>query len=96
MFLFVRLCGFDFLSASAAAKVVNVACNVAPPMWFGYRGHVLWQLGLRMAVCQVAGSLLGTKLAIRHGSAFVRELFLAVVSVLIRKTSADAIARWVV
>ena len=66
MFLFVRLCGFDFLSASAAAKVVNVACKVAPPMWLGYSGHARWQIGLLMAVCQASGSLLGTKPAIRR------------------------------
>jgi uncharacterized membrane protein YfcA len=94
MFLFVRFFGFDFLSASAAAKVVNVACNVAALLWFGYSGHLLWQLGLVMAVCQVAGSLVGTKLAIRHGSVFVRKLFLVVVSSLILKTGYDAISRW--
>lgn len=90
IFLFVRFFGFDFLSASAAAKVVNVACNISALMWFGYSGHLLWQLGLLMAACQIAGSLVGTKLAIKHGSAFVRKLFLAVVSVLIVKTGYDA------
>ena len=94
MFLFVRFFGFDFLSASAAAKIVNVACNIAALLWFGYSGHVLWQLGMLMAVCQVAGSLVGTRLAIRHGTAFVRKLFLVVVSLLILKTSYDAINRW--
>jgi uncharacterized membrane protein YfcA len=94
IFLYVRFFGFDFLSASAAAKVVNVACNLSALMWFGYSGHLLWQLGLLMAVCQVAGSLVGTKLAIRHGSAFVRKLFLVVVSVLILKTTYDALKKW--
>jgi uncharacterized membrane protein YfcA len=94
IFLYVRFFGFDFLSASAAAKVVNVACNFAALMWFGYSGHLLWQLGLMMAVCQVAGSLVGTRLAIRHGSAFVRKLFLIVVTLLIGKTSYDAVLRW--
>lgn len=93
IFLFVRFFGFDFLSASAAAKVVNVACNAAALMWFGYSGHLLWQLGAVMAVCQIAGSLVGTKLAIRHGSAFVRQLFLVVVAVLIVKTGMDAVKR---
>ena len=93
IFLFVRFFGFDFLSASAAAKVVNVACNVAALSWFGYSGHLLWQLGLLMAACQVAGSLIGTRLAIRHGSVFVRKLFLTVVSVLIVKTGYDAFLR---
>jgi uncharacterized membrane protein YfcA len=90
LFMFVRFFGFDFLSASAAAKVVNVACNISALMWFGVSGHLLWQLGLMMAACQVAGSLVGTKLAIKHGSAFVRKLFLVVVSLLILKTGYDA------
>jgi uncharacterized membrane protein YfcA len=90
LFLFVRFFGFDFLSASAVAKVVNVACNFSALMWFGYSGHILWQLGLLMAFCQIGGSLVGTRLAIKHGSAFVRKLFLVVVSVLIVKTAYDA------
>lgn len=93
MFLFVRFFGFDFLSASAAAKVVNVACNLSALLWFGYSGHLLWQLGVMMALCQVAGSLVGTRLAIRHGSQFVRKLFLGVVGMLIVKTGYDAIRR---
>lgn len=93
VFLFVRFFGFDFLGASAVAKVVNVACNVAALMWFGYSGHLMWQVGLMMAVCNVAGSLIGSRLAIRHGSAFVRKIFLFVVTVLILKTGYDAFLR---
>jgi len=73
---------------------VNVACNLSALLWFGYSGHLLWQLGLMMAVCQVAGSLIGTKLAMRHGSGFVRRVFLVVVTILIVKTSWDALQRW--
>jgi uncharacterized membrane protein YfcA len=94
VFLFVRVFGFDFLSASAVAKVVNVACNFSALVWFGYSGHLIWQLGAMMAVCQIAGSLLGTRMAMQYGSAFVRKLFLVVVSVLIVKSSWDAFLRW--
>ena len=93
IFLFVRFFGFDFLGASAAAKVVNVACNSAALLWFGYSGHVLWQAGLVMAGCQVVGSLIGTRLAVKHGSGFVRKLFLVVVVLLIVKTGYDAWGR---
>lgn len=94
IFLFVRFFGFDFLSASAAAKVVNVACNVSALMWFGYSGHLIWQLGMLMAACQICGSLVGTRLALKHGSGFVRKLFLVVVSLLILKTGYDSVVRW--
>lgn len=93
VFLFVRFFGFDFLSASAVSKVVNVACNVAALLWFGYSGHVLWQLGAVMAVCNVLGSLVGIRLAMRYGTGFVRILFLLVVGSLIVKTSYDAFLR---
>jgi uncharacterized membrane protein YfcA len=94
VFLFVRVFGFDFLSASAVAKIVNVACNFAGLVWFGYSGHLIWQLGLMMAACQIAGSLIGSRMAMKHGSGFVRKLFLVVVSVLILKTGHDAWLRW--
>lgn len=90
VFLFVRFFGFDFLGASAIAKVVNVACNVSALIWFGYSGHLLWQIGLMMAVFNVGGSLVGSRLAIRHGSGFVRKIFLLVVTLLIVKTGYDA------
>jgi uncharacterized membrane protein YfcA len=90
VFLFVRFFGFDFLSASAVAKVVNVACNLAALLWFWYSGHLLWQIGLMMAACNVAGSLVGSRLAIKKGSGFVRKIFLLVVSALILKTGYDA------
>jgi hypothetical protein len=92
--LFVRFFGFDFLSASAAAKVVNVACNISGLLWFGFSGHLIWQLGMLMAACQICGSMIGTRLAMRHGSGFVRKLFLVMVSVLIVKTGSDAILKW--
>jgi uncharacterized membrane protein YfcA len=90
VFLFVRCFGFDFLSASASAKVVNVACNLAALSVFATKGLLFWQLGLMMAVCQVLGSVVGTRLALKHGSGFVRRLFLFVVVALILKTGYDA------
>jgi hypothetical protein len=43
-----------------------------------------------MAAANVAGSLLGTRLALRHGAGFVRLVFIGVVSALILKTGFDA------
>lgn len=90
VFAFVRLFGFDFLHASASAKIVNVACNFAALVLFASTGHVWWQLALVIAVCNVAGSLLGTRLALRHGAGFVRGMFIVVVAALILKTARDA------
>lgn len=91
IFLFVRFFGFDFLRASVTAKLVNVACNGAALLWFIYSGHVMWEVGLAMAACNVAGSIAGARLAIKHGSVFVRKIFLIVLCLLITKTGYQAL-----
>jgi uncharacterized membrane protein YfcA len=93
VFLFVRVLGYDFLSASAAAKLVNTATNVSALALFVAKGHIWWHFVLAMALANVLGSVLGTRLALKHGTGFVRGVFLLVVSALILKTSFDAFLR---
>jgi uncharacterized membrane protein YfcA len=93
VFLFVRVLGFDFLHASAAAKLVNTATNLAALTLFALKGHVWWHYAAALAVANVAGSLVGTHLALRHGASFVRVVFLFVVGALILKTGYDAFLR---
>ncbi|HMT58714.1 MAG TPA: TSUP family transporter, partial [Ottowia sp.] len=76
IFLFVRLLGYDFLNASAAAKLLNVATNIAAIALFAAKGHVWWHIGLVMAAANVTGSLIGTRLALKHGAGFVRGVFI--------------------
>lgn len=90
VFLFVRWLGYDFLNASASAKLLNTATNLAALALFAYKGHVWWHFALTMALANVVGSLLGTRLALKHGAGFVRIVFIAVVSALILKTGFDA------
>ena len=93
VFLLVRLLGYDFLHASAGAKLLNTATNLAALLLFTLKGHVWWHFALAMALANVAGSLLGTHLALRHGSGFVRGVFITVVGALILKTGWDALVR---
>jgi len=88
--LFVRWLGYDFLNASASAKLLNTVSNLAALSLFAWKGHVWWHYALVMAVANVAGSLLGTRLALKHGAGFVRGVFLVVVTALICKTGWDA------
>jgi uncharacterized membrane protein YfcA len=67
--------GFDFLHASASAKVVNVATNLAALAYFVPNGYVLPLLAVGMALANVGGSLAGVWLALKHGSGFVRQVF---------------------
>ena len=90
VFLFVRWMGYDFLNAAASAKLLNIATNLAALALFAWKGHVWWHFALPMGVANVVGSLLGTRLALRHGAGFVRSMFIVVVSALILKTAFDA------
>lgn len=93
VFLLVRLLGYDFLHASASAKLLNVATNLAAIALFAAKGHVWWHLTLILAASNVLGSWLGTHMALKHGAGFVRGMFLVVVSALICKTAWDAFLR---
>jgi len=90
VFLFIRFFGFDFLHASAASKVVNVATNLAALSFFVPNGFLLPAIAISMAACNVLGSLVGTHLALRYGNGFVRNLFLVVVGMLILKFAYDS------
>ena len=92
IFAFMRLFGMDFLHASASAKVINAATNAGALLLFAPSGHVLWALGFGMTFCNIAGSRFGSKLAIRHGSGFVRVVFLIMTSSLIVKIAWDTFA----
>lgn len=92
IFLFVRAFGFDFLHASAAAKIVNVATNLAALAFFIPHGQWLPWIALGMAVCNIAGAVLGSRLALRHGSQLVRKAFLFIVVLLIARFAWDTFA----
>lgn len=92
VFGLVALLGYSFLGASAIAKVVNVATNLAALIVFGLGGHVLWGLGLAMGAANLVGGVLGARTAVRRGSGFVRVVFLVVVGVLLLRLGYDAVA----
>ncbi len=85
IFAFVGILGFDFLSASASAKAINWCTNLASIIYFASTGQILFKIGAAMAVSNVIGATLGSHLAIRKGSRFVRVFFLVIVGGLIAK-----------
>jgi hypothetical protein len=91
VFLLVGVVGLSFLHASATSKVVNTATNLAALLLFAAGGHVLWVLGAAMAAANLLGSQLGTRLALRRGSAWVRRVFVVVVSALVLRLAWDVL-----
>lgn len=83
MLILVATLGYAFITASAIAKVVNVATNVGALIVFGINGAVIWQIGIIMGFANITGAIIGSRLAIKGGSTLVRKVFLLVTIVLI-------------
>jgi uncharacterized membrane protein YfcA len=77
--VFIAVLGFDFVGASAHAKIVNIATNLAALIYFSSTGHVLYQYALPMALFNILGSFFGARLALLKGNKFIRIFFLIVV-----------------
>lgn len=89
IFLFVRIFHFDFLRASACAKVVNLATNLAALAFFIPAGFVLYTLAIPMGLANIAGAQLGTRLALKGGNQWVRRLFILLALTLLAKLLSD-------
>ena len=85
VFGLVSLLGYSFLAASATAKFVNVATNLAALAIFIPSGHVLWLVAALMAPANLLGGFLGARTALDKGSAFVRLVFLAMLGILVAR-----------
>lgn len=81
--LMILVFGFDFLTASGAAKFINGASNVGALVYFIPVGAVNWTLALPMALSNFLGGWFGSHTAISSGNQWIRRIFLAVVSALI-------------
>ena len=89
MLVLVASLGYAFITASAIAKVVNVSTNLGALIVFGMHGAIIWQIGLALGAANVAGAVVGARLAIRGGSTIVRKVFLIVTIALIVKVGID-------
>jgi uncharacterized protein len=86
---FVSILGFDFLKASAYAKVVNCFTGIGALLLFVKDENYILVVAILMAICNIAGNFLGLKMAFKNGNSFVRKIFLLVVSLLIARYAYD-------
>jgi uncharacterized membrane protein YfcA len=89
MLVLVVVMGYAFLEATVTTKIVNLSTNLGALLVFGFSGKILWALGLCMAIGNIAGGLLGARLAIRGGSRLIRKVFLLATSILIIRVAVD-------
>jgi uncharacterized membrane protein YfcA len=86
---FSSLLGHGLLRASADAKVVNFASNIASVVLFAWNGVVLWKVALPMAAAQFTGAWIGAHLTVKGGDKLVRKVVLFVVTAFVLKLGSD-------
>jgi len=91
VFSLVGLLGYNFLEASAKARMANWATNVAALCVFVPHGAVLWDIGLVMGGANLVGGYLGARLAVARGARFVRIFFMVVVAAFIVTIGSDVL-----
>jgi len=91
IFAFAKWLGYDFLYASVSAKVINSATNISALVVFLSTGNILWEYVVLLIVGNLVGAFFGTRLALKKGAGFVRIVFIVIVSILIIRTTYDAI-----
>lgn len=83
--LFISVFGMEFLMASAHAKIINIATNIAALLFFVISGNVIFTIAIPLAISNMAGSYLGAKVAFKKGNTFIRKFYLLIVFALIIK-----------
>ena len=89
IFAFLVLFGYNFLHASANAKIVNWVASLSALFFFLFKGYIVWSLALPAAFANMLGNYAGSHVAMKKGSGFIRIFFLVVVAGLILKLSYD-------
>ena len=90
---FITLLGLDLIRATAHAKVMNFASNLAALALFATAGKVLWLLGLVMGAGQFFGARFGSHLALTRGARFIRPIFLGMASLMALKLIYGSLTR---
>lgn len=86
---FIAVLGYDFLHASAQAKMVNLATNLGSIVLFTIKGKILWMVAIPMAISNALGGVIGARLALKRGNKFIRVFFLFVVVATLMRLAYD-------
>lgn len=94
VFALVGLMGYNFVEASAKARMANFATNLGALLLFIPTGAVLWDVGLMMGACNLVGGYVGARTAVARGAKFVRVFFIVVVSAFILRIGGSVLGAW--
>ncbi|AKG19172.1 membrane protein [Moraxella bovoculi] len=81
----VVLRGRDLVQATARAKLLNFATNIASLIFFILGGQVVWVVGLVMMAGQLVGAYLGSHMVVKGGAKFIRPVIVVVCFCMVAK-----------
>ena len=90
-FVFVRFFSYDFLTATASAKVINLTTNLAALSFFIPHGHIVWAYAIPLAIANLLGGVAGARLAMHGGTKFLRSGFMVLLIILMGKFAWDTV-----
>ena len=76
------LLGLGLIQASGSAKALNLASCLSSFFVYWWNGKILFTIGIPLIFANVAGNIVGSKLAIRIGAEFVRRMLIFVLVLL--------------
>ncbi|MCT6881715.1 MAG: TSUP family transporter, partial [Snodgrassella alvi] len=88
-FVFVRFFAFDFITATASSKVINLTTNLAALCFFIPHHYVIWHWAIPLAIANLTGGLIGARLAMRGGTKLLRKGFIVLLCIMIGKFGYD-------
>ncbi|MDR2731520.1 MAG: TSUP family transporter [Treponema sp.] len=96
-FLILLYCGLahmESITAAGNAKIVNLASNISAAVLFLIHGKTLIPLGLCAGAFSIAGSWLGSGLAIKKGTGIIRVFIITVLAFLMLRIILSALGIW--
>ncbi len=82
---FVVLAGYGVLKATAHTKLLNLASNAGGILAYALVAEPWWIVGLAMAVTQMAGAYVGSRLAMWIGARLIKPMLVIAATVLALK-----------
>ena len=82
-----RLFSWQFLLATASAKIVNLATNFGALVFLLWHNQVAIKIGLSMAAFNILGAWLGAGYAMKIGASMLRQFSLIIIGLLLTKIS---------
>jgi uncharacterized membrane protein YfcA len=75
-FMFIKTYKQSFLLANSNTKILNLSSNLVALSVFIYYDKVIWEIGIPMACSNMIGGYVGSNIAIKKGSKWVRWIFI--------------------